>query len=402
MAVGKLKIETTNDTKAAEQSIDRLRYKAKAANAEEKKDGINFVKELKQKNEEAIKGMIGMLSPVVLIIAIIAGLAKAFTSLYQHGKKLRETAADIGVSAVSMADLDARAKAAGLSTEEFRTKLDELKAGKTTLEDIKKEMGGIGDKAKYAARMTRNLIALSANRVGENMSTVVGNLGDWLTLQWAQHTSWKRNARMANIAHPAMEVAVAAGMAKDKAIEYAGKRYNTMLGIQWTSTSETDRAELGQIYDAIKRRNEKENYKSESRMMVKMLEDLDNDMDAAYAAYTRRHSSITMEEFMRRVTEAKEETPYDEDIRRGKEKLKEKEAENKRQEELDKRDAAIAKTAVSNAYTAGGGLIAGLTYAINGQTLGEKQLAEMVKQAKAAEKANATLVKVHQALTGEE
>ena len=106
--------------------------------------------EMKAKSQESIKSIIGAVTPLSVIGATITNLINrgidaladfsmrifnAKQSYAELGKQVDKTAKDLGTSTEQAARLEAAAKAAGVGANDYAKAMEDIKSGKTTLEE---------------------------------------------------------------------------------------------------------------------------------------------------------------------------------------------------------------------------------------------------------------------------
>lgn len=257
-AKAKLAMETTNDTSKAEKSFDNIRKAAKKANDEIKRDGVNVSEAIARKNREGVNNLVGRLSWVRIAIAAIEHIAKnlatAFGQMVQEGNKFSEAAA-FGISAETMASLKAKADAAGVSLEDYNKSLEDLKTGRTSLDELSRSWKDMAQNI-YGAKEANNRFFenlsdnIEAIAVSKNIEKLTGGIGKL----WRNAVSGLvRISGNGSEAESTIEYAVPQGIrgerGRDKAIR-AAIRERFYSPVEGTAMWNARYKELGDLFDA--------------------------------------------------------------------------------------------------------------------------------------------------------
>ena len=146
-------------------NIDADNTKAVEKFKETKKEGIDAVQEIQQKNREALKGLLGKVSLVAIAVQaltmIVQKIGESIKRYFAQGDAFREMAKNANISAESVAYLKAQADAAGVSVEEFERSMRDLADGNTTLDMLSEKWGKLGDSIKSAEAAQKNFEQLT-------------------------------------------------------------------------------------------------------------------------------------------------------------------------------------------------------------------------------------------------
>ena len=191
MAQARLEIKATADITQATRELHKLAIQ-----------GVGVIDEIRAKNQEGIKAVIGAFSPLAVAGQAAAGLiGRAFDWMFdlskriinakqayaELGKEVEKTAKDLNVGTEEAVRLESAAKAAGVSAKKYAEALEDIKRGQTTLEEQASAWERIAGATKTAAAQRETLAGLIANtqqrredRLGaaERAGAVLSGLGD--------------------------------------------------------------------------------------------------------------------------------------------------------------------------------------------------------------------------------
>lgn len=391
-AKAELRIEATANTTQATQKLKEL-----------KREGVDVSDEIRAKNEEALKGVIGQFAPMMLAVTAIYKLlglvAQGFQQMGERAAKLRETAEALNVSASTVAELEARAAAAGVSAKDYAEAIDDLKNGVTTVEELADAWRKSGDGAKYAAEMTKSVTALATDKALQKFRDFFGAIPGFLADSAAFLVGLDASGEAA------IETAVRSGVSKDKAVEMA-MRADPYTFYRSTVGNEERRRELADLYDTQLAQQKEDEKRSRDTAIKTLYDELGGDV-AETIKQLRDKLKIDASESavlaaVKRATEAL--TPWERAAEEGKQNIKDAEelakAEEAERKETEKREADLAKTAVSYAYAQGGGLLAGLSYGPMVETVQDKQLRAMEGTEKATNEVKRSVDQLRKEMLG--
>ena len=357
-AEAKLVITAEANTQKAQQELNKL----KAA-------GVTTADEVAKANRRAARHPLRILAPWALVIGGIMKGAKAlvrqFGELVKRGKQLEETAKNLSLSVETYSALEARAKRAGVTTEQFNAAMARLKDGKATLDEISRGFGDIADKAKAAGDIGHDVFARQAKSWADAWETV------WNATKkfWVRTTSITKESKLGFLGFPAIDAAIEQGLDRGEAIKLASKEMGA--GVDGRVR------DLGRYYDSRMRAREGEQLRSEMRLAASYMKDIGDEGRAREAWQKHTGKTVTEERFRAFVEQGK--TPGD--------KYAEILSEFKKAPEEEKVEEKKADTGggLQQGFTAGGGALAGLTYAFMGDCQGS-YIYEQVKVLKSIEK----------------
>lgn len=398
MAKAKLGFETTNDTSKAEKSFDRITAAAKRSNAEIKRDGINAAEEIGKKNQESLKAMIGRFAPIAVALSVLFSIARkvgeAFSKMAENGKKLRETAEDIGVSAQTAARLKAQADAAGISAKEYAKSLDDLKSGATSIDEIsaawaraaKEAHGAKEANAAFADAMRKNFEDIALSKNIEKLEKFNDNL--WRHVAGGMVSLVGGDSNAETTVEYGLAKGIRSGKGKDAVIRHAIQA-QMWSPVEGTAMWEARYKELSELFDKRAAEIDSERQASDDRRVASVYDKLGGDAKLTIEALKRvGFGSLTEKEVIKAVDRARDrEDQKTKDDR----VIKVLMDENARREKEEQEDAAkekarsegIRKTAVNYAYAQGGGLLAGIHYGFlqsTKETIAADQLKQLTKQ----------------------
>lgn len=132
---------------------------------EVKKEGVDAVQEIQQKNREAIKSLLGKVSLVAIgvqaLTTVVQKVGEAVKKYFAEGDAFREMAKGAKISAESVAYLKAQADSAGISTEEFEKALKDLADGNTTIDSLSNAWSRLGNSIDTAKNAQKNFEQLT-------------------------------------------------------------------------------------------------------------------------------------------------------------------------------------------------------------------------------------------------
>jgi len=191
MAVAELKTKATMDTTAYNKGADEIQAKAKQtgkAVAEANKPALNATEELRNKNKELAKQYLQLLSPIALVVAGVTAIIKSVQEYAKAGEEIRKSAKELGVSADYYAMVNASAKAAGLSADEFNAAMKRVAEGKDYLLDLESKWNSVADAtergaaaAENFAKLIRSEMAKDGGGIGERVSSNINMALDLIT-----------------------------------------------------------------------------------------------------------------------------------------------------------------------------------------------------------------------------
>lgn len=191
MAQARLEIKATADITQATTELKKLAV-----------HGVGVIDEIRAKNQEGIKSLIGLISPLSVASQVVAQwigratdfaidfgkrMATAKQAYAELGKEVEKTAKDLNVGTEEAVRLESAARAAGVSAKKYAEALEDIKGGQTTLEEQASAWERIAGATKTAAAQRETLAGLIANaqqrredRLGaaERAGAVLSGLGD--------------------------------------------------------------------------------------------------------------------------------------------------------------------------------------------------------------------------------
>lgn len=191
MAVAELKTKATMDTTAYNKGADEIQAKARQtgkAVADASKPALNATEELRNKNRELAKQYLQLLSPIALVVAGVRGITSAIQEYIKRGDEIEKNAKQIGVSADYYAMVNASAKAAGLSADEFNAAMKRVADGKDSILELEQKWNDTADGIERAKIAMENFEALAIKStkgglsgIGESISSAIAFGVDALT-----------------------------------------------------------------------------------------------------------------------------------------------------------------------------------------------------------------------------
>ena len=358
-AEAKLVITAEANTQKAQQDLNKL-----------KASGITAADEIAKANRRAARHPLRILAPWALAVGGmmkgLRALVNGFKELVRRGKQLEETAKNLSLSVETYSALEAHAKRAGVTTEQFNAAMARLKDGKATLDEISKGFGDIADKAKMAGDITNDVLARQMKRV----SDVVGGWWDRFKRGVVDFFTTNWQSRLELFGYPAIDASIEAGESFDEAMRRANKEVGMVGGVIDDNLAAYWASRVQVRMD--------EQVRSEKRLAASYMKDIGDEGRAREAWQKYTGKTISEEEFRAFVEQGK--TPGDKysDI------LSEfKKAPVEEKEEEEKK--ADTGGGLQQGFTAGGGALAGLTYAFMGDCQGS-YIYEQVKVLKSIEK----------------
>ena len=360
-AEAKLVITAEANTQKAQQDLNKL-----------KASGVTVADEIAKANRRAARHPLRILAPWALAVGGmmkgLRALVNGFKELVRRGKQLEETAKNLSLSVETYSALEAHAKRAGVTTEQFNAAMARLKDGKATLDEISKGFGNIADKAKMAGDITHDVLARQMKRV----SDVVGGWWDRFKRGVVKFFTLTEQGNLELFGYPAIDASIEAGESGGEALERARKE----LGFGWINKETWDN--LIAYYESRMKVRQEEQLRSEMRLAASYMKDIGDEGRAREAWQKYTGKTISEEEFRAFVEQGK--TPGD----KYSEILSEfKKAPAEEKEEEEKK--ADTGGGLQQGFTAGGGALAGLTYAFMGDCQGS-YIYEQVKVLKSIEK----------------
>ena len=362
-AEAKLVITAEANTQKAQQELNKL----KAA-------GVTTADEVAKANRRAARHPLRILAPWALVIGGIMKGAKAlvrqFGELVKRGKQLEETAKNLSLSVETYSALEAHAKRAGVTTEQFNAAMARLKDGKATLDEISKGFGDIADKAKMVGDIGHDVFARQSKRWADAFKGAWDATRSWLVKNVLTITT---ESKLGMLGFPAIDAAIEQGLGRGEAVKLA----NRAMG---GNTGDADRLrDLRAYYDARKLTRDAEQQQSEMRLAASYMKDLGDAVKAwsAFNEYTQK--DVSQEQFLALAQKGKELTADKYSDILAKYKTEEKANEEEEEKKAD------TGGGLQQGFTAGGGALAGLTYAFMGDCQGS-YIYEQVKVLKSIEK----------------
>lgn len=373
MAKADLNITTNNDVSQAVKSFDQIKNAAKKAGADIRKDGINISDELASKNREQTKELVGRFTRIgamLKMIGFIAGnLKKAFFEMAEEGNKLREVAKSIGVSAETMAALRARAGAAGIGLKEYESALDDLRSGRTTIDELSRSWKNIA-KDTYGAKEANDRFFenLSGNIEAISTSKNVEKFRNYFKRFWRESISglvWLSGN--GSEAESTIEYAVQQGIrgerGRDKAVR-AAIREQLYSPVEGTTMWNARYKELSALFDSRASAVDTERRNSRDDRITSLYDKLGENVGLVMNALSRLGlGSLTETEITEAVNRSRaRETTREKDDRAIRAILKEDAELRKANDAAEREAAAMDKMLLSYAYARGGGLLSGINY----------------------------------------
>ncbi len=167
MAQARLEVKATADVSQATEELKKLSVQ-----------GVMVADEMKAKSQESIKSIIGAVTPLSVIGATITNLINrgidaladfsmrifnAKQSYAELGKQVDKTTKDLGTSTEQAVRLEAAAKAAGVGAKEYAQTMEDIKSGKTTLEEQAEAWERIAGATKTIGAQKEVLAGMIAN-----------------------------------------------------------------------------------------------------------------------------------------------------------------------------------------------------------------------------------------------
>lgn len=374
---------------------------AKKGVKEVKKETVNAIEEIQAKNKEALKGFLGVFAPVAIainaVMMLMASISNAIKEYFSAGQAFVDWGEKANVSAQSVAYLKAQADSAGVSAQEFERAMDDLGAGRVTIEQLRKEWQGLGNDIKTASNAQNNFRELARQKnfdlFGEGWTSFWGGMAE-------------QGAEMIGMG--------GAQVAKMEQMAYAGATYEEALKEArnarrgWHMPVSDDR--LKEAFYTAKVNKSNDEFATRQRNMeytAKQLYKADlsaTDREAIFKSETGRSLSndailemakklLSREEKLaERISESVEATKKEEEREK-----KHKEEQEKFNDELDK-----IGTGLKESFTAGGGLIGGVNYSLKYNDISMEQLAVMRQQLQAEIDAQQALKSIDKTLKGDE
>lgn len=373
MAKADLNISTTNDVSQAVKSFEQIKQAAKKASDDINKNGINVSEEIARKNREQAKELVGRFTLVGVALralhAIVGNLKKAFFEMAEEGNKLREVAKSIGVSAETMAALRARAGAAGIGLKEYESALDDLRSGRTTLDELSRSWKNIA-KDTYGAKEanSRFFENLSDNIEAISTSKNVEKFGNFFKSFWRESISglvWLSGN--GSEAESTIEYAVQQGIrgerGRDNAVR-AAIREQLYSPVEGTTMWNARYKELSALFDARANAVDTERRNSRDDRIALVYDRLGENVGLVMNALSKLGlGSLTETEITDAVNRSRaREGTREKDDRAIRAILKEDAELRKTNDAAEREKTAMDKMLLSYAYARGGGLLSGINY----------------------------------------
>lgn len=383
-----------------EVNIGANNQKAKQKIAEVKKDGIDAVQEIQNKNRESIKGMLGMVAPIGLamkgISMLVAGIGNSIKKYFAQGEVFTKWAEKANVSAHSVAYLKAQADSAGVSAQEFERSMSDLASGNVTLSKLSEQWGKLGDNIKTAENAQKNFEQLARSKnfelFGKGAEEFFGGMAsgflEMVGVGGSELSAIERSAYEGK----SYEEAVAEG-------QRSRKSYSM-------SVSEERKREAYNSALAKKQADEIATTKRTMETSAKKLAEADISASDRERLFKERTGQTMTNDAILALAESikSNEERFSDEIKKSAEAEKKRADEEKKQAEQDKKYAeelSKTKLAVKDSFTTGGGLIGGASYSIRNKNGIEAMTAVAEKQLKIQRKQEKTLEDVRDILKGE-
>lgn len=379
-AEAKLVITAEANTQKAQQDLNKL----KAA-------GITTADEIAKANRRAARHPLRILAPWALVVGGmmkgLRALVKGFGELVKRGKQLEATAKNLSLSVETYSALAAHAKRAGVTTEQFNAAMARLKDGKATLAEISEGFTKIGNNAKAAGDIAKDVFARQMARV----SDAVKSAWESFSHGAAKALMWTQGSRLGFLGYPSIDASVESRESRGEAIKRAAQQIGGRV------TPEMVR-KLGAYYDARNTTWEAENLRSEMRLAASYMKDIGDEGRAREAWQNYTGKTVSEERFRAFVEKGKDPSDKYADIL-----AKYKDAPKEQVEKAEK-EKVEKGTMFEGAFTYGGGALAGLTYAFLGDCQGSyeyEQVKELREIKKQSDKSVRSLREIADTLKGE-
>ncbi len=378
-AEAKLIITAEANTQKAQQDLNKL-----------KASGITAADEVAKANRRAARHPLRILAPWALVVGGmmkgLRALVKGFGELVKRGKQLEATAKNLSLSVETYSALAAHAKRAGVTTEQFNAAMARLKDGKATLAEISEGFTKIGNNAKVAGDIAKDVFARQMARVSDAVK------GAWESFSRGavKALTWTEGSRLGFLGYPAIDAAIEQGMSRADAIKLASKEMG--------ATGYKSVKELGAYYDSRKTTWDAENLRSEMRLAASYMKDVGDEGRARQAWQDYTGKTVSEERFRAFVEQGKDKSDKYGDIL-----AKYKDAPKEQVEKAEK-EKVEKGTMFEGAFTYGGGALAGLTYAFLGDCQGSyeyEQVKELREIKKQSDKSVRSLREIADTLKGE-
>lgn len=383
-----------------EINIGAKNQQAKQKIAEVKKDGIDAVQEIQNKNRESLKGMLGMVAPIGLamkgISMLVAGISNSIKKYFAQGEVFAKWAEKANVSAHSVAYLKAQADSAGVSAQEFERSMSDLASGNVTLAKLSEQWGKLGDNIKTAANAQKNFEQLARSKnfelFGKGAEDFFGGMAsgflEMVGVGGSELSAIERSAYEGK----SYEEAVAEGQKSRKSYSMA--------------VSEERKREAYNSALAKKQADEIATTKRTMETSAKKLAEADISSSDRERLFKERTGQTMTNDAILALAESikSNEERFSDEIKKSAEAEKKRADEEKKQAEQDKKYAeelSKTKLAVKDSFTTGGGLIGGASYSIRNKNGIEAMTAVAEKQLKIQRKQEKTLEDVRDILKGE-
>lgn len=304
------------------------------------------------------------------MIGFIAGnLKKAFFEMAEEGSKLRELAKSVGVSAETMAALKARADAAGIGLKEYESALDDLRSGRTTLDELSRSWRNIA-KDTHGAKEANNRFFenLSDNIEAISTSKNVEKFRNYFKWFWRESVSGLvRLSGNGSEAETTIEYAVQQGIrgerGRDKAVR-AAIREQLYSPVEGTTMWNARYKELSALFDSRASAVDTERRNSRDDRITSLYDKLGENVGLVMNALSRLGlGSLTETEITEAVNRSRaRETTREKEDRAIRAILKEDAELRKANDAAEREAAAMDKMLLSYAYARGGGLLSGINY----------------------------------------
>lgn len=365
-----------------------------------KKQGIDAVQEIQNKNRESIKGFLGMLAPVSIamgaLMSLISGIGKSIKAYFAQGEVFTKWAEKANISAHSVAYLKAQADAAGVSAKEFEQSMSDLASGNVTLSKLSEQWGKLGDNIKAAKNAQENFEKLARSKNFEIFGKGAENFFGGMASGFLEMVG------VGGSELSAIERAAYEGKSYEEAVKEGQKSRKSY------SLAVSDERKRDAYYEAVAKKQADEIATKERVMNTSAQKLAQVDISAADRERMfkeRTGVSLSNDAILMLAERLKtNEEKFADEIKKATEAEKKRADDEKKQAEKDKKYAEeMEKTtkAVKDSFTAGGGLIGGAGYSLRNKSGIEAMTAVAEKQLRIQRKQEKTLEDVKAILKGE-
>lgn len=289
----------------------------------------------------------------------------------ENGRKLREVASSLGISAQTVATLKAQADAAGVSEAEYAKALEELRNGTSSIDEVaaawtrvaKETLGAHEANKRFAENLRQNLEDLATSRVLDNFEK------GWRSM-WRNVASGfigvfggadETNAK------GVIEYAVSRGIRSDRGKDAAIRRAidaQVYSPVEGTTMWNARYKELSALFDARANAVDTERRNSRDDRIASLYDKLGENVGLVSQSLLRLGlGNLTETEITEAVNRSRaRESTREKDDRAIRAVLKEDAELQKANEAAEREAAAMDKMLLSYAYARGGGLLSGINY----------------------------------------